>query len=136
MVSKRTKQCRCLKWLFLSLHVAVLVGPMLFFIPYAFSVGKVGEKVGLTMSTLVSLILLVFSIVSDVKHRMKLHKAILWILIGGIILCLESIDVRVFVWVMVIASIIDELVFCPIYEHYKDALLANIEIDRRGSDGQ
>lgn len=132
MASDRTKQCRRLKWLFIVLHIVLAFGPFLFFVPYAFATGKIGEQVGLTLSVLVSLVLLVFSIISDIKHRAGLHKAVFWLLIGGVILCLEAIDIRVFVWVMVVVSLLDELLICPLKEHYIAALLANIEIDRRG----
>lgn len=132
MASDRTKQCRRLKWLFIVLHIVLLVGPFCFFIPYAFICGNVGEQVGLTLTSLVSLVLLIFSIITDVKHRAGLHKAVLWLCVGGVILCLESIDIRVFTWVMVFASILDEVLICPLAEHYKAALLSNVEIDKRG----
>lgn len=132
MTSNRTKQCRRLKWLFTIIHIVLLAGPFCFFIPYASTVGSAGEQIGLTLTTVVSLILLIFSIITDVKHRAGLHKAMLWLSIGGVILCLESIDIKVFTWVMVFASILDEILICPLTEHYKTALLSNVEIDKRG----
>ena len=132
MTSGRTKQCRRLKWLFIILHIVLLLGPFCFFIPYAFTVGSAGEQVGLTLTSLVSLVLVIFSVIIDVKHRAGLHKAVLWLCVGGVILCLESIDIRAFVWIMVFASILDEVLICPLVVHYKAALLANVEIDKRG----
>lgn len=129
MEAKRTKQCRALKWIFKLLHILLLFGPFLYFVPYCYSTGTRGEVVGLSAMLVVGVILLVFSIITDVKHRAGLHKAILWILIGGVSLCLKELDA--FIWIMIIVSIADELIVCPLAAHYATALIANKEIDKR-----
>ena len=60
-----------------------------------------------------------------------MHKSIFWLLIGGVILCLESIDIRVMTWVMVVTCLVDELFIVPAKNHYTAALLTNVEIDKR-----
>lgn len=130
MASSRTKQCRGLRWLFTILHVLLLVGPFCYFIPCAFVEGTNTGKVVMSLGTIIALILLVFSIMSDVKHRAGLHKAVIWILVGAVISCI-SIDVA-FIWIMVAVSIADELIVCPLKEYYKTALISNKEIDKRG----
>lgn len=129
MEHNRTKHCRAMKWLFGILHFLLLFGPFFYFIPYGFATGTRGESLGLGLMVVVALVLVVFSIISDVKHRAGLHKAIMWILIGGILICLQ--EVEVFIWIMVGVSLLDELVICPLVEHYKTALIANKEIDKR-----
>ena len=132
MLMDRTKQCRRYKWLFAIIHIVLLFGPLAFFVPYAFTQGaQVGQQTGLSLSLTVSLILLIFSFMSDIKHRAGLHKAIFWLLVGGVILCLESIDIRVMTWVMVVTCLVDELVILPARNHYALALVTNIEIDKR-----
>lgn len=131
-MSDRTKQCRRLKWLLTIIHIVLLFGPLAFFVPYAFTQGaQVGQQIGLSLSLTVSLILLVFSFLSDIKHRAGLHKAMFWLLVGGVILCLEAIDIRVMTWVMVVTSLADELLIMPMRNHYALALVTNVEIDRR-----
>lgn len=125
----RTKQCKTLYHLFSILHLLFLFGPFFYFIPYGFATGTRGESLGLGLMVVVALILLVFSIVSDVKHRAGLHKTIMWVLIGGILICLHQVEV--FVWIMVVVSIADELVISPLAAHFKTAYIANKEIDRR-----
>jgi hypothetical protein len=85
----------------------------------------------LTLTVIISSVLLIFSITADVKHRAGLHKTVLWLCIGGVILCMESIDIKGFVWLMVIVSVIDELLICPLMNHYKAIYVINAEIDKR-----
>ena len=129
MEHQRTKQCRNLKWLFTILHILCLFGPFFYFIPYGFATGTRAESLGLGFTVIIALVLLVFSIISDIKYRAGLHKAMMWVLIGGILICLQKVEV--FIWIMVGVSLLDELIFAPLTAHYKAALIANKEIDRR-----
>ena len=129
MKSERTKQCRRLSILFLVLHILCLFGPLLYFIPYAYIVGEVGRKLALSLFLIVALCLSVVAIISDAKTRGGLAKSIMWILVIGISICLQ--EVKVFVYIMAIVSVIDELVIVRLRAKYKDAYAANKEIDRR-----
>lgn len=130
MASSRTKQCRGLMWLFTILHVLLLVGPFCYFVPCAFVEGTNGGKVVMSLGLVIAMILLVFSIMSDIKHRAGLHKSVIWILVGAVMSCI-SIDIA-FIWTMVAVSLTDELLVCPLKDYYKSALIANKEIDKRG----
>lgn len=130
MKSERTKQCKRLSILFGILHFFALFGPLLYFIPYAYVVGEVGRKLALSLFIIVALCLSVVSILSDAKTRGGLSKTIMWTLVIGISICLQ--EVKTFVYIMAIVSIIDELVFVRLRAKYKDAYAANREIDRRG----
>lgn len=130
MASDRTKQCKALVFIFGLLHFLALFGAFLYFIPYAFAVGSTASKVVLSFAIAFSIILAIVSAIVDVTKRAGLHKTIMWALVLAILLALES--VKTFIIIMAIVSIIDELVFLPIYNHYKSALIANKEIDKRG----
>lgn len=130
MEHERTKHCRSMKWLFTILHILLLFGPFMFFIPYAFGTGETAEKVVLTMTCVVSLIVLIISIMVDITHRAGLHKAVIWMLVGGVIVCIQELDTT-FIWIMVAVSLLDELLVSPLAARYKTALIANKEIDKR-----
>lgn len=128
-MSDITRKCKRLSILFTILHLLSMVGPLLYFIPMGYLRGQTSQKLTLSMGIVISLVLLMISIVMDIKHRAGLHKAIMWILIAVIIVCLN--DIKVFVWIMAITSIIDELVFIKLKEHYKLKYKTNKEIDKR-----
>ena len=128
--SERTKQCRNRKNLFGFLHFLCLFGPLLYFIPYAYIQGEVAHKIMLSMTIVASIVLSVISLVVAVNHRAGLHRTIMWFLIAGVLFCLT--EIKTFIWIMAITSVIDELVFTKIRDYYKSALIANKEIDRRG----
>lgn len=131
MLSPRTKKCRNLMILFTILHLVCLIGPFLYFVPYAFVTGEVVSKLALSFATLFSLILGAISFIVDIKHKAGLHRSMLWTMIGGVLFCLSS--VRPFIWIMAIVSLIDELIFVPIKDHYKTATATNREIDKRNT---
>lgn len=129
MISKRTKKYKTLNIIFTILHFLCLIGPLLYFIPYAFIVGEVTTKVILGLSTATSIILAAISLFVAVKHRAGLHRSILWLLILGILTALTS--VKPFICIMAVASILDELVFTPIKTASAQKAKINKEIDLR-----
>lgn len=129
MASKRTKQCRLLKNIFTFLHLICLFGPLLYFIPYAFLIGTPVEKISLSFTVIVALILAVISVVTSVTARAGLQRCMLWSLICGVLFCLA--DIKAFIYIVAISSVLDELVFVKLKDHYKAALISNKEIDRR-----
>lgn len=129
MASDRTKKCRKLKTIFGILHFLCLFGPLLYFIPFAYISGETVQKIGMSFTIIFSVILAVFSILVSVTARAGLQRCIMWSLISGVLFCLR--DIQVFIWIIAITSIIDELVFTKIHDYYKAALISNKEIDRR-----
>lgn len=128
-VSNRTKQCKHRKNLFNFLHFLCLFGPLLFFIPYGYVTGETAEKIGMSFAVIVSIILLIVSIICSTVTRAGLHKTMMWILILGVLICLQN--VKTFIVIMCLTSIVDELLFVRLRDHYKAALISNKEIDRR-----
>lgn len=128
-ISDRTKQCKILSTIFGVLHFLCLFGPLLYFVPYGYATGAVVEKIAMSFTIIASVILALISILVSVTARAGLHRCIMWILITGVLFCLK--DIQVFIWIMAVTSILDELVFTKIRDHYKAALISNKEIDRR-----
>lgn len=129
-VSDRTKQCKHRKNLFGFLHFLCLFGPFLYFIPYGYMIGEVTQKVSMSFTIILSVVLAAISFIVDVKHRAGLHRSIMWALIAGVLFCLK--EVEVFIWIMAVCSLIDEMIFTRLRDYYKSALISNKEIDRRG----
>lgn len=128
-VSDRTKQCRLLKNVFGFFHFLCLFGPLFYFIPYGYVTGETVEKIGMSFTIITSVILAVISILVSVTARAGLHRCIMWILISGVLFTLK--EIQTFIWIMAITSILDELIFTKIRDHYKAVLISNREIDRR-----
>lgn len=129
MKSNRTKQCKRLSLLFGILHFLCLFGPLLYFVPYAYIVGTAGRKLTLSLFLVVAFCLSILSIITSAKTRGGLAKSIMWLLVLGITLCVA--EVKTFVYIMAIISIIDELIIVKLHDRYKSAYLTNREIDRR-----
>lgn len=129
MQNERTKHCRARAIILTILHILCLVGPLLYFIPFGFLTGTIVSKVALSFSLIISIILAAISLIVGIKHRAGLHRGIMWLLIGGILFCLEA--VKPFIWIMAGISIFDELLLVPLKEHYSAAYKTNKEIDLR-----
>ena len=127
--SERTKQCKKRKNIFSLLHFLCLFGPLLYFIPYGYVTGDVVEKICLSLTVTVSIVLAMISMIVSVTSRAGLHRCIMWTLIAGVLFCLKQI--QTFIWIMCIASILDELIFVRLKERYRIALISNKELDRR-----
>lgn len=128
--SKRTKQCRALHIIFTVLHFLLMFGPLCYYLPTAFAIAEPAARVTLSFVFIISAILAVIMIIVEAKMRGGLAKSIMWLLILGITWCLS--EVTVFIQIMAITALIDELIVTKVAEHYKTALIANKEIDRRG----
>lgn len=131
--SNRTKVCRRNKIVFEILHFLALFGPFLYFIPYSFATGEMTDKLVLGFDVVVSAILVLIAVFIDTTHKAGLFKSVFWLLIAGILFVLESLQsISIFIYIMVAVSLLDELVFTRIIEHYKIALISNKEQDKRG----
>lgn len=129
MMSKRTKQCKRRAALFGILHVLCLFGPLVYYALFGYITGETASKVVMSFSVIVSIILAFLSLITSVTARAGLHRCILWVMIAGILFALK--EVQTFIWIMCIVSILDELIFVKVMDHYKAALISNKEIDRR-----
>lgn len=128
-VSDRTKECKHRLMLFTALHFLCMFGPLLYYIPYGYIYGETTQKIAMSFSVVAALVLAMCSIVVSVTARAGLHRCVLWLLIAGVLFTLTKI--QIFIWIMCLTSILDELVFIRLKNHYKTALISNKEIDRR-----
>ena len=87
--SERTKQCKKMKNIFGLLHLLCLFGPLLYFIPYGYITGETVQKIGMSFTIILSAILIVISILVSVTARAGLHRCIMWVLISGVLFCLQ-----------------------------------------------
>lgn len=129
MALTRTKKLGIAAVIFGILHLLCLFGPFLYFIPVALITGTVVSKVALSLTVVTSLILAAFSLLMDVKHRAGMHRGIMWLLIAGVLFCLEAI--KPFIWIMAIVSILDEIIFVRLRDRYKTRAAINKEMDKR-----
>lgn len=127
MANKRTKKSRILSIIFGILHLLCLIGPFCYFLPVAFITGAMVSKITLGFTMVTSMILAAISFIVDVKHRAGLHRSCVWLLIVGILFCLSSI--KPFIWIMAGATLLDELVFVNLHDHYSKVAAMNKEID-------
>lgn len=127
--SERTKKCRAMTVIMSILHFLCLFGPLLGYLGYAFAIGTEVTKVSLGIVAVAAVILIVAALLFDQVHRQGLYKTAFWSVIGILILFLKY--ATPFVLTLSIVSIIDELVIVRVRDHYKAALLANKEIDKR-----
>ena len=111
-------------------HLLCLFGPLLIFTIIGFSTGTSGDRITLSLTAIVSIILALISTLVSTAHKAGLHRTILWIMILGIMYCLK--EVEVFIWVLAVTGILDELVFIPLARRYKNLKTINKEIDLRG----
>ena len=113
------------KYKSLSLLSFILtIGPLIAFTILAFINGEVHEKLVLSYTVVIALILLIVNVV------MKYHiRSTLWILVLGIYTCLDNI--MPLLLTVAIATILDEFILHPLAKKYKNLFTINNEIDKR-----
>lgn len=120
-----TKSLKAKYRLFQILSLLLTIGPLLYFTLVAFITCDVtSEKVTLSMTVLVCLILTLIGLIN--KHAFKSK---LWLLLIGLYVCLETIMAPLIS--IAICQVVDELIVDPLKKHYKERFTINKEIDRR-----
>lgn len=125
--NKRTNTLKKRKLFLQLIHFLCLFGPLLYYIPLGYIEGELTQKISMSFSITIIIILAITAMVSQMKHKTGLHKTILWVMILSITLCLSVDRVKTFIWIMSIASILDELIITRVLERTKVALIANKE---------
>ena len=123
--SKRTKKCGFWSIIFKVLSVLCFLIPVCVFAGVALAEGVLAvEAFTICASVIVTGIISLVCIVNKTVMRSKI-----WIFIIVLYLVLEH-----FLPVLLVVSvcqILDELIFTPLYNHFRTIYLANKEIDRR-----
>lgn len=128
MVSKQTKKYRKGKRITLALIILCNVLPMLFFVIEGYIKGTPKEKMCLSITAIVSLVLLIF----NALFKSNLRRTILVVLFAGIYVCMQ--DLKLVFIVYGIFTLADELILTPLHAYYKDRYSNNRDIDKRLSN--
>lgn len=121
-----TSRLKNLSILLSTVSVLLNIGPLLgYIIASVIQADLVTEKIALSMTILIVVILTLVSIVNKVALRSRL-----WILLIGMYLCLDSIMTPLII--IAVCQVIDELIVSPLAAHYKTRYRINKEIDLRG----
>lgn len=123
-MSKETRKYKALSILFLALSILLLVAPLAYYSIQGFIEGETTDKFTLGITFVIACILFVINIM------FKFHiKSTIWIIVLGIYFCLDNILPMIFM--VAIGNILDEFVFTPLHNHYKNKAIINKEIDKR-----
>ena len=122
---ERTKRFRRLYILFLITSLLLNIAPLATYtIKALMESDLVHEKVALTMTVMIVLILTIVSIVNKITLR-----SLLWIVLIDIYVCLDYIMTPLII--IAVCQILDELMITPLKKYYKTKVRINKEIDAR-----
>lgn len=120
-----TKKYTRLSFLFGFLSFLAFFGPIAFFCVQALiNSDLVTEKITITMSLLIIIILSLVAVVNKVAMRSRI-----WIFVIALYIVLDTLIVPFLV--IACCQIADELIFTPLHKRYKTLKIINREIDKR-----
>jgi hypothetical protein len=124
-MSDRTIKFKRLYWIFLIFSLLLNVGPLAgYSITALINADLVHEKVALTMTVFIVLILTIVSMINRVTMKSRL-----WIVLIGIYMCIDYILTPLII--IAVCQILDEIVVTPLKKTYKNKLTINKEMDMR-----
>lgn len=124
-MSDRTIKFKRLYWIFLIFSLLLNVGPLAgYSITALINADLVHEKVALTMTVFIVLILTIVSMINRVTMKSRL-----WIVLIGIYMCIDYIMTPLII--IAVCQILDEIVVTPLKKNYKNKLTINKEMDMR-----
>lgn len=120
-----TKRYKRIYTLFNILSIAAAVVPVIYFSVKAYlSSDLVYEKIALSSTIVIVLIMTLVNLVSKVALRSRL-----WILLIGLYIALH--EILTIIVVIGCCQVVDELIFTPLKSRYKSKYSINKEIDKR-----
>lgn len=120
-----TKSLKFKKNILFVIHLLLNIFPIAFYSVKGYiEADLVSERIGLSMTLVVVMILTVISWLNQINLRSKL-----WILLIGFYLCLDAIMVPLII--IACCQVIDELIVIPLRKHYKTKYQIHKEIDSR-----
>lgn len=119
-----TKKYERLSLLFYWLGVITLLAPVIIYTAIGFAEGTITEKISLGMTLIGAIILTALNVLFKTHYRSGI-----WLVIIGLFFCLESI--MPLLTCVAVATILDEFVFTPLHNMYKQKYTINKEIDKR-----
>lgn len=120
----RTSRFRLSFWILAVMSFMLNVAPLaIYAINAVVAADLVYEKVALSMTVFIVLIMTLISIVNKIAFRSRL-----WIALIGIYVCIDSIMTPLII--IAVCQIIDELIISPLKKNQKNKLIINKEIVR------
>lgn len=111
--------------IFSILSLLLNVGPLAVYVIKALICSTfTHQKIALSMTVLIVLILTIISLVNKVVMKSRL-----WIILIGLYICLEYILTPLII--IGVCQVVDELIVSPLKVHYRDRYKINKEIDLR-----
>jgi len=124
-MSEKTKKCKRMKNLFLTLSLLANFLPLVIYIFKGFIEGEtVAHKIGLTTTLMVAAIMTLLNFIFKFKIR-----SIIWVLLLGIHICVDRLIVLIVL--IAICTILDEFILHPAYKKYRERFVINNEMDER-----
>lgn len=123
-MSDVTKKYRA--WSFVMLLISTLLCylPLLVALVTGFTYSDGAGKVKLSICCIFALLLTVINIISKYSVR-----STMWIILLGIYSVLDN--VMPYLIAIAICTVLDEFIFSPLHNHFKNKLIINREIDKR-----
>lgn len=126
--SKYTKRVELLLWTYRLLDWICLFSPILVYvvIAYAQSGIRAENKLVLTGTLVIAIILTLFNTIAQKKLRCPI-----WLVLIGIYVCIKEWLLPLII-ILAITSVLDDFVFTPLIAKYSKRYEANVVIDERG----
>ena len=126
--SKLTQRYIVLKWLFWTLSFMSVVVPLVTPVLSAYFNNEItsGEKLTLTFTVIVALCLTAINVFGKFNLRSPF-----FILLIGLYYVMTTEGLISTLITITACTILDELIFTPVYKHFKNKAMINNEIDKR-----
>lgn len=124
-----TKTYRFKKNICLLFSILCSIGPLLLFIGMAFAQAEGKQKLVLSMTMIAAIIIAVVSFMRKVHLRSTIY-----IIILGLYFCLDNLIP--FILTIAICTLLDEILFTPLYKRFKEDYYTNKQIDKRMANSQ
>lgn len=124
-----TKTYKFKRNLMFILSLLCTIGPLIVFVIMGLIQGEGKEKIVLTMTSFASIGLSVIALLKKIYLKSSLY-----ILMIGLWVALDKL--LPFIITIMICTMLDELIFSPLYKRYNEDYHTNLQIDKRLNNGK
>ena len=128
--SNYTKKAIRILWLLRACNLAFLFVPVMVYVIIALASGgvTVTGRVSVVGSVMVSIILTTFNVIT--KRNLRSPR---WIILIGLFVAIREALLPLVI-MLAVTSVLDDLVFTPLIDHYKHVVETSLVIDKRMGD--
>ena len=128
--SNYTKKAIRILWLLRACNMAFLFVPVMVYVIIALASGgvTVTGRVSVVGSVMVSIILTTFNVIT--KRNLRSPR---WIILIGLFVAIREALLPLVI-MLAVTSVLDDLVFTPLIDHYKHVVETSLVIDKRMGD--